>query len=299
VPRNKPKYLQHLLLGATGVVFAGAQFMSPDADSVSQGAASTVSLVPGIAEAATLTDVRRSTGFINEAAKGRSSLAMKTDAALTALRPAVRAMSHPSALENAFNSYFAYKAEHPDQVRKPFLYFVDYGLPSTKPRGYVFDMEKLAIVDGPFTVAHGRGSASPSETVPTRFSNAHGSNATSLGLYLAQETYNFNGKSGGRRYTSVGLRLKGLSKGFNDNARTRGVVAHGAPYVSSTRAGRSEGCPAVTQERARTLMPKLSNGGMVFLFAPDSKWMAADPWLETATRMLAANDVPAAGRQAN
>ena len=135
--------------------------------------------------------------------------------------------------------------------------------------------------------------------MPTRFSNAHGSNATSLGLYLAQETYNFNGKSGGRRYTSVGLRLKGLSKGFNDNARTRGVVAHGAPYVSSNRAGRSEGCPAVTQERARTLLPKLANGGMVFLFAPDTRWMASDPWLETATRMLAANDVPVAGRQAN
>lgn len=299
MPRTKPKYLQHILLGATAAVFAGAQLISPASNPDAGETVSPVSIVPGIAEAASLTDVRRSTGFINEAARGKSSLAVKTEAALAALRPSVRSMSHPTALENAFNSYFAYKAEHPDQVRKPYLYFVDYGLPSTKPRGYVFDMEKLVIVDGPFTVAHGRGSAKPSEAVPTRFSNAHGSNATSLGLYLAQETYNFSGKSGGRRYTSVGLRLKGLSKGFNDNARTRGVVAHGAPYVSSTRAGRSEGCPAVTQERARTLMPKLAHGGMVFLFAPDSRWMAADPWLETATRMLAANDVPVAGRQAN
>lgn len=295
---SKPRYLQHILLGTTAAVFAGAQFLSPDPGSAAADKPSAVSILPGIAEAASLTDVRRSTGFINEASKGTSSLAVKTEAALAAFAPSVRAMSHPTALTNAFNSYFAYRAEHPDQVRKPYLYFVDYGLPSTKPRGYVFDMDRLVIVDGPFTVAHGRGSATPSETVPTRFSNAHGSNATSLGLYLAQETYNFNGKSGGKRYTSVGLRLKGLSKGFNDNARTRGVVAHGAPYVSSTRAGRSEGCPAVTQERARALMPKLANGGMVFLFAPDSKWMAADPWLETA-RLLAANDVPVAGRQAN
>lgn len=299
MPRNKPRYLQHVLLGATAAVFAGAQFVSPDSDPAAAHATSAVSIVPAIAEAASLTDVRRSTGFINEAAKGRSSLAVKTEAALAALRPSVRTMSHPSALSNAFNSYFAYKAEHPDQVRKPFLYFVDYGLPSTTPRGYVFDMDKLALVDGPFMVAHGRGSAKAGETVPTRFSNAHGSNATSLGLYLAQETYNFRGKSGGQRYTSVGLRLKGLSRGFNDNARSRGVVAHGAPYVSSSRAGRSEGCPAVTQERARTLMPQLANGGMVFLFAPDSRWMASDPWLETATRMLASNDAPVAGRQAN
>ncbi|MBA3889588.1 MAG: murein L,D-transpeptidase catalytic domain family protein [Gemmatimonadaceae bacterium] len=298
MPHKHPKYLQHILLGATAFIFAGAQFISPRSGDSATASASPVSIMPGIAEAAALTDVRRSTGFITEAAKGTSSLAVKTETALAALAPSVHTMSHPSALANAFNSYFAYKAEHPDQVRKPYLYFVDYGLPSTNPRGYVFDMDRLVIVDGPFTVAHGRGSATPSETVPTRFSNVHGSNATSLGLYLAQETYNFSGKASGKRYTSVGLRLKGLSKGFNDNARTRGVVAHGAPYVSATRAGRSEGCPAVTQERARTLMPKLSNGGMVFLFAPDTRWMAADPWLETA-KMLAANEAPVAARRAN
>jgi hypothetical protein len=98
-------------------------------------------------------------------------------------------------------------------------------------------------------------------------------------LYLAQETYRFSGKAGGRRYSSIGLRLMGLSGDYNDNARRRGVVAHGAPYVTATRAGRSEGCPAMEQGRARRLLPKLANGGLVFLFAPEKEWMADDPWV--------------------
>ena len=297
ITARPPKYFHHVLVGATALAFVGAQFVERDG-STSAAVAETVSLVPGIAEAASLANVSRSTAFIGDAVARRGDLgspgavAGATREALAAFATSVRGLSHETALERAFGSYFAYKAEHPGQVRKPLLYFVDYGLPSTTPRGYVFDMEKLTLVDGPFMVAHGRGSASGGASVPTRFSNAHGSNATSLGLYLAQETYNFSGKSGGRRYTSVGLRMKGLSRGFNDNARARGVVAHGAPYVTASRAGRSEGCPAVEQSRARTLLPKLANGGMVFLFAPDTRWMAGDPWVSTA-RQLAANTTPA------
>ena len=129
--------------------------------------------------------------------------------------------------------------------------------------------------------------------VPTRFSNSPGSNATSLGLYVAQETYAFHGKTGGRSYSSVGLRLAGVSTGYNDGARSRGVVAHGAPYVTPTRAGRSEGCPAMEQGRARRILPELANGGMVFLFAPQSDWMAQDPWL----KMSADSSVGMAGAE--
>jgi hypothetical protein len=31
--------------------------------------------------------------------------------------------------------------------------------------------------------------------------------------------------------------------------------------------------------RAKRLLPKLAEGGMVFLFAPDPTWMAGDPWV--------------------
>jgi len=73
--------------------------------------------------------------------------------------------------------------------------------------------------------------------------------------------------------------LDGVSTGFNDNALARRVVAHGAPYVTPTKAGRSEGCPAMEPARAAELLPKLAEGGMVFLFAPNQQWMAGDPWL--------------------
>ena len=140
-------------------------------------------------------------------------------------------------------------------------------------------MESLKIVDGPFTVAHGRGSSTSQYGVPTRFSNSSGSNSTSLGLYITKALYDFHGKSGGHRYSSVGLRLDGVSTGFNDNALDRGVVAHGAPYVTASKAGRSEGCPAMEPERAKKLLPKLAQGAMVFLFAPNEKWMDNDPWI--------------------
>jgi len=33
------------------------------------------------------------------------------------------------------------------------------------------------------------------------------------------------------------------------------------------------------EDRARHVLPKLADGGMVFLFAPDQEWMADDPWV--------------------
>jgi hypothetical protein len=200
-----------------------------------------------------------------------------TQAALNAFTGVVRGLSRPEALETAFKSYFAFKTAHPSDVRKPYLYFVDYGQAATSKRGYVFDMQKLQLVDGPFTVAAGRGSAADGG-VPTRFSNASGSAATSLGLYVTKALYAFSGHSGGRAYNSVGLRLDGVSTGFNDRA-----VAHGAPYVTPNKAGRSKGCPAMEPSRAERLLPKLAEGAMVFLFAPDKNWLSRDPWVTAST----------------
>jgi len=204
------------------------------------------------------------------------ALSSKITAALEALTSAVRPLSHPKALETAFHSYFTYLNAHPSDVKKPLLYFVDYGLPSTQARGYVFNMSTLQILEGPFTVAHGRGSSTTQYGVPTRFSNASGSAMTSLGLYLAQGLYQFTGHTGGSAYSSIGLRLQGVTPGYNDNARARGVVAHGAPYVTGTRAGRSEGCPAMEPQRAERVLPELANGAMVYLFAPNQNLSAND-----------------------
>lgn len=260
-------YLQPVLLGASALVYAGAHF-APGGDRSGPVLTAAVSFVNGTSAAT-----------IEAGAASPKGVATETRTALDAFASSVRRLSRPDALESAFRSYFAYRAANHDAVRKPYLYFVDYGLPSTTPRGYVFDMDARTIVDGPFTVAHGRGSSAARSGVPTRFSNASGSNATSLGLYVARAAYAFHGKSGGQSYRSIGLRLMGVSSGYNDNALGRGVVAHGAPYVRPTGAGRSEGCPAMEPSRAERLLPKLADGGMVFLYAPDSTWMAGDRWL--------------------
>ena len=187
-------------------------------------------------------------------------------------------LSDPSALETAFRSYYAFKATRPDLVHRPLLYFVDYGLPADQARGYVFDMQSLRLVEGPFMVAHGRGSTADAHGVPTRFSNRRRSQASSLGLFLARETYAFRGRAGGRSYRSIGLRLEGLSGRINDNALDRRVVAHGAPYVTAKRAGRSEGCPAMEPQRAERLLPQLANGGLVFLFSPRADLLKNEQW---------------------
>ena len=263
------KYLKDGLIGAVALTLVGAHFISgADRQSPIRFGASTL---------AAATRASRSAGEAVD-----DGLLAKSSAAVQAFAAAVRPLSHPKALETAFRSYFAYMAAHPDQVKKPVLYFVDYGLPSTEPRGYVFDMQGMRVLEGPFTVAHGRGSSQSQYGVPTRFSNASGSAATSLGLYVAESLYQFHGHTGGQAYSSVGLRLKGVSSNFNDNALARGVVAHGAPYVTAARAGRSEGCPAMEQDRARRVLPELANGGMVFLFAPDPQWMAVDPWVASS-----------------
>jgi hypothetical protein len=262
-----PKYLQNVLIGSTALLFAGAHFVPEQKESgpVLNAAVSLVSS-PAPTSAAGV-------------ASATASVASVTKAALAAFAGAVRPLSRPQALEKAFQGYFAFKSSHPAEVKKPFLYFVDYGLPSTSPRGYLFDMDALKVVDGPFTVAHGRGSSTSQYGVPTRFSNASGSASTSLGLYVAKALYDFHGHASGQAYSSIGLRLMGVSNGFNDNALARGVVAHGAPYVTPSKAGRSEGCPAMEPSRAQRLLPKLAEGGMVFLFAPDENWLTRDPWL--------------------
>lgn len=221
-------------------------------------------------------------GFLPTGLAGREAPPPDAGAALRVLAVHVPTSSHPDALRAAFEAYYRYRAENPRDVQKAYLYFVDLGLDSRTPRGYVFDMERLQLVEGPFHVAHGNGSSTERHGVPFRFSNEARSHASSLGLYLAKGTYAFRGSAGGRPYSSIGLRLSGVSGRFNDAAEARGIVVHGAPYVTPTGAGRSEGCPAMEPQRAERLLPLLANGGVVFVYSPnDPDWLESEPWLRS------------------
>ena len=148
------------------------------------------------------------------------------------------------------------------------LAVIDYSLPSTKPRLWVFDVTRGRLLFQEL-VAHGRNTG---ERVAEHFSNVEGSKMSSLGLFQTTETY-----YGSNGYS---LRMRGLDPGFNDNALARAIVMHGAPYVSQAladrvgRIGRSWGCPAVRQEVARTVIDTLKGGALIFAYYPDRKWLS-------------------------
>ena len=147
------------------------------------------------------------------------------------------------------------------------LAVIDYSRPSTARRLWVFDVAGNRLLQEEY-VAHGQGSG---DNVATRFSNVDGSHATSLGLYRTAETY-----EGDNGYS---LRMDGLDPGFNDNARSRAIVVHGAWYVDPAlaarqgRIGRSHGCPALRQQVARLVIDELKDRQLLFAYADDANWL--------------------------
>jgi hypothetical protein len=153
------------------------------------------------------------------------------------------------------------------------LTVIDYSKPSSEQRLWVFDLATRELLYEEL-VAHGQGTGA---NLATKFSNDNESHQTSLGLFVTDTTY--VGKNG------YSLRLDGLDEGFNDKARARAIVMHGAPYVSDAfvkangRLGRSWGCPAVSDAVARELIDRVKGGGLVFAYYPDAEWLQTSKYL--------------------
>ena len=147
-------------------------------------------------------------------------------------------------------------------VQKNILTLVDFSLSSNVKRLWVIDLETNTILYNSL-VAHGRNTG---EEYANSFSNANSSYKSSLGFYVTGEVY--NGKHG------MSLKLDGLEKGINDNARQRGVVIHSANYVSNSfikcnkRLGRSQGCPAIPQELLSGIVNTIKNKSCLFIYHP-------------------------------
>ena len=156
----------------------------------------------------------------------------------------------------------------------PTLTLIDYSLPSVEPRLWVFD---LATGDLLFRelVAHGRNTG---DNRATRFSNDMDSRQTSLGLFVTDDPY-----VGSNGYS---LRLDGLDVGFNDRARDRAIVMHGAPYVDAQlaaaqgRIGRSWGCPALRPAIASKVIDRIRGGSVIFSYYPDQEWLQSSRFLQ-------------------
>jgi hypothetical protein len=154
------------------------------------------------------------------------------------------------------------------------LTIIDYSKPSTEPRMWVLDLATRSLLYEEL-VSHGQGSG---DNYATKFSNTPDSHQTSIGLFVTQDTY--VGRNG------YSLRLNGLDRGFNDRARERAIVMHGAPYVNKAitkslgRLGRSHGCPAVRDGVAREIIDTVKGGNLVFSYYPDQKWLNSSKYLK-------------------
>ena len=172
-----------------------------------------------------------------------------------------------------------------DMERPRTLTVIDYSLPSTEPRLWVFDVETGRLLFKEL-VAHGRNTG---ENMAKRFSDVPESRQSSIGLFVTDETY-----VGSNGYS---LRLDGLEPGFNGRARERAIVMHGAPYVNTSlvssqgRIGRSWGCPALREAIARDVIDTIRGGGVIFSYYPDEEWLRTSRFLNCggAERILATN----------
>lgn len=139
---------------------------------------------------------------------------------------------------------------------------IDFSEPSDKKRLFILDLKNYKVLFNTL-VAHGRNSG---REAATYFSNQNSSYMSSPGFYITRETY--EGKNG------YSLKLEGIENGINDNAYERGIVVHGANYVSDDFVnaqgyiGRSQGCPAVPTQLSKPIINTIKNGSCLFIYHP-------------------------------
>ena len=147
------------------------------------------------------------------------------------------------------------------------LSIIDYSLPSSSARFFVINLTRKCLVYKTL-VAHGRNSG---ELYALRFSNKARSHQSALGFYITGNPY-----LGGQGYSMI---LNGMDTGYNDQARMRSIVIHGADYATENyikrygRLGRSFGCPALPPDMNNEIIDLIKEGSVVFGFYPDSNYL--------------------------
>lgn len=199
--------------------------------------------------------------------------------------PELKDVINPKALDMAMRGY--HNLLRQGLIRKEgILTLIDFDKPSDTERLYVIDIANARILHSDL-VAHGRNSGMEYATM---FSNASGSNMSSLGFFITEGTY--HGKNG------YSLALRGMDPGINDKAASRGIVIHGADYVSrgyidqNGYLGRSFGCPALSQESYRKVIEMIKDGSCLFIYRNGKDYVSRSGVLNpgTAMRPIAAAD---------
>jgi hypothetical protein len=159
-------------------------------------------------------------------------------------------------------------------IKDNLLAIVDFSQPSINKRLYVIDLNTYQLLYNTW-VAHGMRTG---KVKATSFSNKPSSNKSSLGFYVTGIAY-----QGSNGYS---LKLQGMERGINDCAMKRGIVIHGADYVSEGfiysqgYIGRSWGCPAVSPDVSEQLIDLLKDGSCLFIYAPAANYTAKSSLLK-------------------
>lgn len=150
----------------------------------------------------------------------------------------------------------------------------DYSQSSNKKRLYVIDLKNKKLLFNTY-VAHGRNTG---EEFAKSFSNVEGSFKSSLGFYVTEKQ--ITGPS-----TGYSLLLRGVEKGFNDNAQRREIIVHAADYATEDfikkygRLGRSYGCPALPPELNKEIIEAIKGGTCLFIYNPDNNYLCSSALL--------------------
>ena len=204
------------------------------------------------------------------------------DGPSVAVAPTAPAWPRHEVLELALRAYRCGQRE--GRFRRPLLTVIDYSLPSTEARLWVIDLQHKRVLHHEL-VAHGDRSG---DTMAVAFSNEIGSHQSSLGLFRTDEAY--TGQYG------YALRLSGLERGVNDNARQRAIVVHGAPYVSRAaiaqwgRIGTTWGCPGIPEDVAAPVIDDIAGGSAIFAYYPDADWLRDSRYLHCDAQVADASD---------
>lgn len=162
------------------------------------------------------------------------------------------------------------------ELKSQMITIIDFSLPSNQKRLWIIDPANgLVLLHS--VVSHGRNSGN---LMASKFSNKPESFQSSLGFYKTAETY--QGKHG------YSLRLDGLEKGFNDQARNRAIVIHGADYAreefakSVGRLGRSLGCPALPTEISSKAIDFIKEGSLLFIYGQDENYLKTSALIQSS-----------------
>jgi len=183
---------------------------------------------------------------------------------------------HPLSFDifnKAYKGYLNLKTSDKLSTEKDILTVCDLTQSSSSDRMWIIDLKTKKVLFNTY-VAHGSGTG---EEFAQKFSNNFDSHQSSVGFYVTGETY--MGEHGNS------LRLNGMDFGFNHNALDRGIVVHGADYVSNKfikgneRLGRSWGCPAVSTQLAQPIINTIKGGTCLFVYYPEKNYLKSGYWL--------------------